>query len=166
MFVFTVLSGRTAEPSRRKTWCYINCSVRQNRRAKLKRDMEELKKDVESAKVLTAHKSFLEKVHNLGVLKKKAPPIDKLPDKWAAHCDTTKYPPGYAPVSADTKLSTKKRAISCSFSAATKIFLQFSISNWPREKYIRYDIKLNFFSIYGTRPKTAMPLRISKINVK
>ncbi|KAE8746081.1 ladybird early [Frankliniella occidentalis] len=50
-----------------------------NRRAKLKRDMEELKKDVESAKVLTAHKSFLEKVHSLGVLKKKAQPQEKPP---------------------------------------------------------------------------------------
>lgn len=44
----------------------------QNRRAKLKRDMEELKKDVESVKVLTAHKSFLENVNDLGILKKKA----------------------------------------------------------------------------------------------
>lgn len=44
----------------------------QNRRAKLKRDMEELKKDVESAKLLTAHKSFLENVQDLGILKKKA----------------------------------------------------------------------------------------------
>ncbi|XP_065350630.1 homeobox protein B-H2-like [Cloeon dipterum] len=43
----------------------------QNRRAKLKRDMEELKKDVESAKILTAHKSFLENVQDLGLLKKK-----------------------------------------------------------------------------------------------
>lgn len=43
----------------------------QNRRAKLKRDMEELKKDVESAKILTAHKSFLENVQDLGILKKK-----------------------------------------------------------------------------------------------
>uniref|UniRef100_A0AAR5Q0E6 Homeobox domain-containing protein n=1 Tax=Dendroctonus ponderosae TaxID=77166 RepID=A0AAR5Q0E6_DENPD len=43
----------------------------QNRRAKLKRDMEELKKDVESAKILTAHKNFLETVQDLGVLKKK-----------------------------------------------------------------------------------------------
>lgn len=43
----------------------------QNRRAKLKRDMEELKKDVESAKLLTAHKSFLENVQDLGILKKK-----------------------------------------------------------------------------------------------
>lgn len=33
--------------------------------------MEELKKDVESAKVLTAHKSFLENVNDLGILKKK-----------------------------------------------------------------------------------------------
>ncbi|KAK9746887.1 Homeodomain [Popillia japonica] len=44
----------------------------QNRRAKLKRDMEELKKDVESTKMLTAHKSFLENVQDLGLLKKKA----------------------------------------------------------------------------------------------
>lgn len=43
----------------------------QNRRAKLKRDMEELKKDVETVKVLTAHKSFLENVNDLGILKKK-----------------------------------------------------------------------------------------------
>lgn len=34
--------------------------------------MEELKKDVESAKVLSAHKSFLENVTDLGILKKKA----------------------------------------------------------------------------------------------
>lgn len=33
--------------------------------------MEELKKDVESAKVLTAHKTFLENVNDLGILKKK-----------------------------------------------------------------------------------------------
>ena len=46
----------------------------QNRRAKLKRDMEELKKDVESAKILTAHKSFLENVQDLGILKKKNVP--------------------------------------------------------------------------------------------
>lgn len=44
----------------------------QNRRAKLKRDMEELKKDVETVKVLTAHKTFLENVNDLGILKKKA----------------------------------------------------------------------------------------------
>lgn len=43
----------------------------QNRRAKLKRDMEELKKDVETVKVLSAHKSFLENVNDLGILKKK-----------------------------------------------------------------------------------------------
>lgn len=43
----------------------------QNRRAKLKRDMEELKKDVESSKVLTTHTTFLENVQNLGILKKK-----------------------------------------------------------------------------------------------
>lgn len=34
--------------------------------------MEELKKDVESAKVLSAHKTFLENVNDLGILKKKA----------------------------------------------------------------------------------------------
>lgn len=33
--------------------------------------MEELKKDVESVKVLTAHKSFLENVTDMGILKKK-----------------------------------------------------------------------------------------------
>lgn len=33
--------------------------------------MEELKKDVESAKILSAHKSFLENVQDLGILKKK-----------------------------------------------------------------------------------------------
>ncbi|XP_063706274.1 homeobox protein vab-15 [Culicoides brevitarsis] len=43
----------------------------QNRRAKLKRDMEELKKDVETVKVLTAHKSFLENVNDMNILKKK-----------------------------------------------------------------------------------------------
>ncbi|KAG5671543.1 hypothetical protein PVAND_001736 [Polypedilum vanderplanki] len=43
----------------------------QNRRAKLKRDMEELKKDVESVKLLTAHKSFLENVNDMNILKKK-----------------------------------------------------------------------------------------------
>lgn len=44
----------------------------QNRRAKLKRDMEELKKDVESAKLLGSHKTFLENVTELSMLKKKA----------------------------------------------------------------------------------------------
>lgn len=43
----------------------------QNRRAKMKRDMEELKKDVESVKLLTAHKSFLENVNDMNILKKK-----------------------------------------------------------------------------------------------
>ena len=43
----------------------------QNRRAKLKRDMEELKKDVESVKVLTSQKSFLENVNDMNILKKK-----------------------------------------------------------------------------------------------
>ncbi|KAJ8965216.1 hypothetical protein NQ314_004285 [Rhamnusium bicolor] len=44
----------------------------QNRRAKLKRDMEELKKDVENPHLLSAHKSFLENITNFGVLKKKS----------------------------------------------------------------------------------------------
>lgn len=43
----------------------------QNRRAKLKRDMEELKKDVETVKAMS-QKSFLESVNELGILKKKA----------------------------------------------------------------------------------------------
>ncbi|KAK7591256.1 hypothetical protein V9T40_002869 [Parthenolecanium corni] len=43
----------------------------QNRRAKLKRDMEELKKDVESSKIPSHHNTFLENVQNLGILKKK-----------------------------------------------------------------------------------------------
>lgn len=34
--------------------------------------MEEQKKDVESVKVLFTHKTFLENVHDLGILKKKA----------------------------------------------------------------------------------------------
>lgn len=34
--------------------------------------MEELKKDVESVKVLTAHKTFLENASDFGILKKKA----------------------------------------------------------------------------------------------
>lgn len=33
--------------------------------------MEELKKDVETVKVLTAHKSFLENVNDISILKKK-----------------------------------------------------------------------------------------------
>lgn len=51
----------------------------QNRRAKLKRDMEELKKDVESTKLLHAHKSFLENVQDLGILKKKVVNDDDCP---------------------------------------------------------------------------------------
>ena len=51
----------------------------QNRRAKLKRDVEELKKDVESAKILTAHKTFFENVQDLNPLKKK--PILSVNDK-------------------------------------------------------------------------------------
>lgn len=33
--------------------------------------MEELKKDVESVKVLTAHKTFMENVNDMNLLKKK-----------------------------------------------------------------------------------------------
>lgn len=43
----------------------------QNRRAKQKRDIEELKKDFESVKVFSGHKSFLENVNDLSILKKK-----------------------------------------------------------------------------------------------
>ncbi|XP_035213566.1 transcription factor LBX1-like [Stegodyphus dumicola] len=42
----------------------------QNRRAKLKRDMEELKKDVEHAKVTGASKHIIENIHDLRLLKK------------------------------------------------------------------------------------------------
>lgn len=53
----------------------------QNRRAKQKRDIEELKKDVDCANVVvaagfSAHKSFLENVHDLNILKKKTFPIE------------------------------------------------------------------------------------------
>ncbi|XP_054159603.1 transcription factor LBX2-like [Oppia nitens] len=41
----------------------------QNRRAKLKRDMEELKKDVDAAKLIPVHKSLLE-IQDLNLLKK------------------------------------------------------------------------------------------------
>ncbi|EDS41685.1 conserved hypothetical protein [Culex quinquefasciatus] len=50
----------------------------QNRRAKLKRDMEELKKDVETVKVLSAHKTFLENVNDMNILKKKIMHEDSL----------------------------------------------------------------------------------------
>ena len=42
----------------------------QNRRAKLKRDMEELKKDVESVKLISAHKAYLDNMHELGMVTK------------------------------------------------------------------------------------------------
>jgi homeobox protein LBX len=38
----------------------------------MKRDIEELKKDVESVKILTTHKSFLENVNDMNILRKKA----------------------------------------------------------------------------------------------
>ncbi|KAL1449732.1 hypothetical protein WDU94_002212, partial [Cyamophila willieti] len=53
----------------------------QNRRAKLKRDMEELKKDVETTKLLSVaagvgavggENNFLQNIQNLSILKKKA----------------------------------------------------------------------------------------------
>lgn len=44
----------------------------QNRRAKMKRDIEELKKDVESVKALTGQKSFLENIADMNLLKKKS----------------------------------------------------------------------------------------------
>lgn len=43
----------------------------QNRRAKQKRDFEELKKDYDSVNTFSAHKSFLENVNDLSILKKK-----------------------------------------------------------------------------------------------
>jgi hypothetical protein len=47
----------------------------QNRRAKLKRDIEELKKDVESVKVLAGQpESFLKNVTDMNLLKKKPIP--------------------------------------------------------------------------------------------
>ncbi|XP_017888180.1 barH-like 2 homeobox protein [Ceratina calcarata] len=49
----------------------------QNRRAKLKRDMEELKKDVQTVNPLLVaqhHKTFLENVQDLGILKKRPLP--------------------------------------------------------------------------------------------
>lgn len=49
----------------------------QNRRAKLKRDMEELKKDVQSVKQLSANKSFLENVNDLSILKTR--PVSRSP---------------------------------------------------------------------------------------
>lgn len=49
----------------------------QNRRAKLKRDMEELKKDVETAKAFATQKSFLESVQSFGMLKKKPLPVEE-----------------------------------------------------------------------------------------
>ncbi|CAL1268538.1 unnamed protein product [Larinioides sclopetarius] len=42
----------------------------QNRRAKLKRDMEELKKDVEHSKVTNSSKHIIENIHDLRLLKK------------------------------------------------------------------------------------------------
>lgn len=42
----------------------------QNRRAKLKRDMEELKKDVETAKFQGIHKTILSNIQDLSILKK------------------------------------------------------------------------------------------------
>lgn len=57
----------------------------QNRRAKLKRDMEELKKDVESVKQLSAHKSFLENVNDLSILKTRPVSRHQQPPTAAQH---------------------------------------------------------------------------------
>ncbi|XP_008472190.2 serine/threonine-protein kinase pakA-like [Diaphorina citri] len=59
----------------------------QNRRAKMKRDMEELKKDVETTKLLSAaagvgpagEGNFLQNIQNLSILKKKAVPAGSHP---------------------------------------------------------------------------------------
>ncbi|KAI8129960.1 Transcription factor LBX1 [Lucilia cuprina] len=65
----------------------------QNRRAKLKRDMEELKKDVESVKQLSAHKSFLENVNDLSILKTRPvsrhqqPPSSTAPTQPTPHAE-------------------------------------------------------------------------------
>lgn len=54
----------------------------------MKRDMEELKKDVESVKALTGEKSFLENIADMNQLKKKAVSMhhdDSFgPQKWGA----------------------------------------------------------------------------------
>lgn len=60
----------------------------QNRRAKLKRDLEELKKDVESVKVLTSKKSFLENVNDMNVLRKKSVPVNDLDDNFSSQPQT------------------------------------------------------------------------------
>ncbi|CAG0892235.1 unnamed protein product [Cyprideis torosa] len=41
----------------------------QNRRAKLKRDMEELKKDIDAAKLLNLHKTYIDNIQELGLSK-------------------------------------------------------------------------------------------------
>lgn len=43
----------------------------QNRRAKLKRDIEELKKDVQTVNVLSGQESFLKDITDMNLLKKK-----------------------------------------------------------------------------------------------
>ncbi|XP_013790311.1 transcription factor LBX1-like, partial [Limulus polyphemus] len=50
----------------------------QNRRAKLKRDVEELKKDVDASKIHTIHKTILSNIQDLTLLKK-----TDLPNKHA-----------------------------------------------------------------------------------
>jgi homeobox protein LBX len=50
--------------------CFINIFRFQNRRAKLKRDMEELKKDVDAAKITSVHKSLLDNIQDLSLIKK------------------------------------------------------------------------------------------------
>ncbi|XP_050428815.1 segmentation protein fushi tarazu-like [Adelges cooleyi] len=48
----------------------------QNRRAKMKRDYEEQKKDRETLAALSEHKLFLETAQNMGILKKKTQPTE------------------------------------------------------------------------------------------
>lgn len=61
-FVFSVLSS--------PIWQVITWF--QNRRAKMKRDMEEIKKDVETVKTLSSQKSFLENITDMNILKSKS----------------------------------------------------------------------------------------------
>lgn len=46
--------------------------------------MEELKKDVESVKILTSQKSFLESVNDMNLLRKKSVPVNDLDDSFSS----------------------------------------------------------------------------------
>lgn len=53
----------------------------------MKRDMEELKKDVESVKILTTQKGFLESVNDMNLLRKKSVNVqDWRPEPDAQWC--------------------------------------------------------------------------------